>query len=79
MILSDIRDYVKDQKQASLKDISIHFDIPESAAEEMVEHWIRKGKIKRLHPDGAACSCACGHKCSDCPAQCAFTYQWVES
>ena len=66
MILSDIRDYVKEQKQVSLKDIAIHFDVSEAAAEDMVD------------PDGAACSCACGHKCSDCPAQCAFTYRWVE-
>ena len=78
MILSDIRDYVKEQKQVSLKDIAIHFDVSEAAAEDMVDHWIRKGKSKRRHPDGAACSCACGHKCSDCPAQCAFTYRWVE-
>lgn len=80
MILSDIKDYVREQKQVSLKDIAVRFDISESAAIEMIAHWERKGVIRSVHTEEttAPCSNACGQSCGGCPIQCTMIYQWVE-
>ncbi len=77
MILSDVRDYLQKQGQASLKDICVKFDTPESAMEEMLAHWERKGRIRRM--DSASCGNPCGQKCADCPVQCRMIYQWIDT
>ncbi|MCL2308650.1 MAG: FeoC-like transcriptional regulator [Proteobacteria bacterium] len=43
MILMKLRDYLKEKHAASLGDMARHFDIPESAVHNMLEHWVRKG------------------------------------
>ena len=77
MILSDVRDYLQKQGQASLKDICVKFDTPESAMEKMLAHWERKGKVRRM--DSASCGNPCGQKCAGCPVQCQMIYQWVDA
>ena len=76
MILSEIKDYLQAQGQASLKDIADKFDLTESALQEMLAHWERKGKIGRL--DSSHCVNPCGQKCSSCPLQCLMIYQWKQ-
>ena len=48
-----------------MKDICVKFDTPESAMEEMLAHWERKGKVRRM--DSASCGNPCGQKCAGCP------------
>ena len=76
MILSELKSYLCEKKQASLRDLAAKFDTPEDALEGMLEHWERKGVIRR-RGDSSCCNGACGHKCSDCPAQCSKIYEWV--
>jgi putative ferrous iron transport protein C len=63
MILSDIKRYLQERKQATLNDIAFHFDVEPAALRPMLELWILKGKVTRivLQPGckkGCA-SCAC--------------------
>lgn len=76
MILSELREYLQEHGQASLRDIATRFDVSEEAAEGMLEHWARKGKIKNF--ENTSCEGVCGHKCSSCPMQCAMIYQWLD-
>ncbi|MDR0770213.1 MAG: FeoC-like transcriptional regulator [Burkholderiales bacterium] len=75
MILIQLRDYLKEKHAASLTDVARHFDIPESATQDMLGHWVRKGcAVVDL---GASC----GGGCSGCKIRCdgaAMVYRWRE-
>ncbi|MDR2710891.1 MAG: FeoC-like transcriptional regulator [Burkholderiales bacterium] len=58
MILMKLRDYLQEKRAAGLTDVAWHFDIPESAAQSMLEHWVRKGCV--AVDVGASCSSGCG-------------------
>lgn len=76
-MLSAIKRYLIQHRQASLADIAMHLDSPQEAVRGMLERWIRKGKVRRLRA-----STSCGSSCSSCskcdPALTEF-YQWIES
>ncbi|PIT47026.1 FeoC-like transcriptional regulator [Snodgrassella alvi] len=63
MLITAIRDYLITIGQASLQDLARHFQIQESAMEQMLAFWLRKGTIRQLTPSQPACS---QNKCSDC-------------
>jgi hypothetical protein len=64
MILSDIKVYLQERKQATLSDLSLHFDSDPEAMRGMLARWVEKGKItKMVQPNGCkkGCpSCGCG-------------------
>jgi putative ferrous iron transport protein C len=72
MILSDLRNYLKDQKRVTLKDLESRFDIDADALRGMLGTWINKGYVRKL-PTGTACSSGC------CKCDPALTelYEWV--
>jgi predicted ArsR family transcriptional regulator len=70
MILLEIKEYLRKRKQASLRDIAAKFDLTETAAEEMLAHWERKGKIAQAEK-----SCDC-RSCSQCSLPCGAVYVW---
>jgi hypothetical protein len=72
VILTDLRRYLQQRGQASLTDIAYHLDAEPDAIKGMLEHWIRKGRVRR-HEAGAACS-----GCSKCDAAKMEVYEWVE-
>jgi putative ferrous iron transport protein C len=63
MILSDIKRYLQEHRQASLSDLSLHFDTTPDAMRGMLEQWIHKGRVSRTilesgcHKSCSACSC----------------------
>ena len=73
MILREIRDYLRQRGRAPLRDMAIHFDMDESALRGALEHWIRKGRVRRL-PPGTTC-----FGCSSCAPQDIELYEWVEA
>ncbi len=73
MILLEIKEYVRSHGQASLRDIAAGFDLTEAAAEEMLAHWVRKGKIERVEN---GCSC---RSCKECSSPCEAVYRWKEN
>lgn len=74
MILSELRNYLKENKRVTLNEVVIHFDVDADALRGMIERWIRKGKVQLL-PSGDGCGSTC-HKCDPTLSE---VYEWVES
>lgn len=62
MMLMDVRDYLQRNQQATLSDMALHFDVPEGAMQDMVEQWVRKGRVI-ITQDAESCSSG---GCSGC-------------
>lgn len=71
MILSAIRDYLRDRGQASLAEIALHFDTDPEAVRGMLDIWIRRGKVHR-----GLVSDACGSRCLQCDSTVFELYIW---
>jgi len=71
MILSELRDYLRQRGQASLQDLARHFDAEPEALRGMLEHWIRKGQVCRQRAGGP-----CGSGCTQCDPATLEIYLW---
>lgn len=58
MILSQLRNYIREHKRVALRDLVYHFGVDAEAARGMLETLERKGRIRKL-PSGTACSGGC--------------------
>jgi hypothetical protein len=74
MILTEVRDYLKNRGQAPLRDMALSFGMDEAALRPLLDQWIAKGKVKKL-PSGTTC----GGGCSSCAPQTIEIYQWLEN
>ena len=74
MILSQIRDYLKQRGQCTLSDIALHFDTDADAIRGMLDVWIKKGKIEKRSATGS-----CGSSCQSCDPASTEVYIWCES
>lgn len=73
MILSEIRDYLKQRGQCTLSDIALHFDTDADAVRGMMDVWVRKGKVeKRSATD------SCGTSCQSCDPAATEIYSWID-
>lgn len=72
MILSELRDYLKQRRRLSLLDMVTHFGIDADALRGMLNKWISKGKVKRLNAD-TSCRACC--KCDPAMTE---LYEWVD-
>jgi hypothetical protein len=75
VILSDLRDYLKQHQRVALSDLMLHFHIEADALRGMLEKWIRKGKVKKISPD----STVCGTSCCKCDPALTELYEWLDS
>ncbi|GAB6141872.1 FeoC-like transcriptional regulator [Methylosoma difficile] len=73
MILSDLRQYLKQQHRVALKDLVNHFNVDADALRGMLGKWISKGNVRRLTPEGN-----CGTSCCKCDPALTELYEWVE-
>ncbi len=71
MILSELRDYLRENRRAALSDMALRFDIAPEALRPMLEKWIAKGRLVRL-PAGTPCGSACCH----CDPLTVEIYEW---
>ncbi len=74
MILSDIKQYLKQRGSASLSDISLHFDTDPDAMRGMLDQWIRKGKVTKQ-----SAKATCGSGCNRCGLEGTEVYRWIET
>ncbi|PCI06601.1 MAG: sugar metabolism transcriptional regulator [Gammaproteobacteria bacterium] len=74
MILSDIRNYLKQRNQCTLSDIALHFDTDADAVRGMLDIWIKKGKIEKSYA-----TASCGTSCQACDPAATEVYFWCES
>jgi putative ferrous iron transport protein C len=72
MILSELRDYLQQQRRAALKDMELRFNIDADALRGMLAKWVSKGYVKKL-PTGTGCDSGC------CKCDPALTeiYEWI--
>jgi predicted ArsR family transcriptional regulator len=57
-MLTDIKRYLQEHQQASLRDLAVHFDIDPRAMRDMMAQWMRKGTVVKT--DDSTC---CAHGC----------------
>ncbi len=74
MILSDIRNYLQLNGEATLADIALHFETDADAVRGMLDVWIRKGKIRKQ-----MATASCGSTCNQCDPAATEVYVWGET
>ncbi|MGF1614627.1 MAG: FeoC-like transcriptional regulator [Gammaproteobacteria bacterium] len=72
MILTDLKEYLRERRQAPLMDLVYRFDVEPEALRGMLAHWIRKGNVRRQVGAGV-CSTGCGK----CDPEALEIYEWV--
>lgn len=72
MILSDIKRYLMERQCATLSDIALHFDSEPDAVRGMLEHWVRKGKVRK-----SLVTASCGSSCDKCDTATTELYEWI--
>jgi putative ferrous iron transport protein C len=73
MILSDLKNYLKEHKRVALVDLANRFSMEPDALRGMLGKWINKGKVRKLDS-----GTRCGDGCCQCdPAQIEL-YEWVD-
>jgi len=73
MILSELREYLKQKKTVTLNELVIHFDMDADALRGMLSKWISKGKVRQL-PVGPEC----GTGCCKCDPTLTELYEWMD-
>ena len=71
-MLFEIRAYLAQRRVASLHDLAVHFQLEADTLRGMLQHWIRKGKVRK---HGSCGTCASG--CGGCGATLTEFYEWV--
>lgn len=72
MILSDLRDYLKQQHRVSLADLVTHFNIDADALRGMLSKWISKGYVRVMPLESS-----CGTSCCKCDPTLTELYEWI--
>lgn len=70
-MLIAVKNYMTRQGVTSLQQLALHFQVEPDAMRGMLEHWIRKGRVRRQ----AACHRSA---CSGCDPAVTECYWWVE-
>lgn len=69
MLMTDIYQYIELKGRVSLLDLSRHFHIKESALIQMLDFWVKKGKLTVTNLTTSVCvgnkTCADCHSCSE--------------
>ncbi|NWG32411.1 MAG: FeoC-like transcriptional regulator [Rhodocyclaceae bacterium] len=73
MILSQLSNYLRTHRRASLRDMAIGFDTTPEALRDMLAVLERKGRVRRL-PSGTPCG-----GCSKCATADIELYEWTEA
>lgn len=73
MILTDIRNYLRDRKHATLADIALHVEADPDAVRGMLQRLLAKGQVTRNNV-----SSSCGTSCSKCDPAARELYFWVD-
>lgn len=71
MILADLKDYLRQNRRAALRDMALRFDVDPDAVRGMLDKWMQKGKVRKL-PAGTACD----NGCCKCDPMATEIYEW---
>ncbi|WP_456445607.1 FeoC-like transcriptional regulator [Thiolapillus sp.] len=73
-MLADIRTYLQERGQASLADIARYLDVSPDVARDMLQLWLKKGRVQRI-----AATPSCGSSCSQCDPSTTEIYVWGDA
>ncbi len=73
-MLSEIRSYLRERGRAPLSDMAARFESDPDALRGMLDHWITKGRARRL--EGPQVSSNCGG-CRKCDPTTLEIYEWL--
>lgn len=77
MLLIELKNYLQQHQQASLHDVALHFQIPEGAVYDMLDHWVRKGYVEIKSNTVCSCGGCGGCSASGCGSDIGDTiYHW---
>ena len=74
MILSELRNYLKERKSVALRDLMLHFDTDAEALRGMLQILVAKGYVTKVSAKEA-----CGTSCCKCDSTLVEIYEWVDS
>lgn len=72
MGLLELKNYLMRVKLASLSSLSAYFNCEADLLRHMLEHWIRKGCVRKCLRTPA-----CGTQCGQCSEFATEIYEWV--
>lgn len=75
MSLLELKEYLQNRNIVSINDLSVHFRTSPETLEPMLEHWIRKGKLRKEESPGG--SCGGKHSTCSCGDSEQIWYQWI--
>ncbi len=70
--LLELKEYLRNRNIVSINDLSLHFKASREMLEPMLEHWIRKGKLRKETAESS-----CGSKTCSCGDSEQVWYQWI--
>ena len=74
MSLLAIKGHMTEVRMTTLSSLCLLFNIDADRMRCMLQHWIRKGKVRQCLKKPA-----CGTKCFKCPTATNELYEWVEA
>lgn len=75
MLASEIKTYLITKKSASIAELARHFAVDPDNMRNLLEIWVRQGKL-RHSPSVKAC-CSDGYGCGNCMLTSLEFYDWV--
>ena len=72
MILAELRDYLAQHRQAAIGDLANRFGVEPDALRGMLDHWTRKGQVRRV---AGPTPCA---PCGKCDGSDQEVYIWLD-
>lgn len=57
MILLELKDFFRDRQKASVMDVAKHYQIELSAAQGMIDFWVKRGGLRLCERACAKTSC----------------------
>ena len=73
MTLIELKNYLKQQCTVDLLTLTQHFNVESDIMRDMLEHWIRKGKVRKTSKATKCCE-----QCYECDPLTLEIYEWVE-
>ena len=76
MTLPEIKSYFEEHRVASMQDLVSHFNLEDDVMRDMLAHWIRKGKLRKIETTAGHCS-KCP-SCASCYSLAMEVYEWID-
>lgn len=70
-MLIAVKNHMAKRGVTSLQELALHFQVEPDAMRSMLEHWIRKGRVRRQAACHHTACCGCNPAMTEC-------YWWVD-